>query len=125
MSKTKYILHFCASCGREAKMEVVGAMEGLENKMWYRCTRCHHSSMIDLAPGRSDAAILKVSRDECTSYSPERVYSVGECIYHSDWDDMGKVTRKEKTSDGGQAILVAFEKLGSRRLIENLRAEQV
>jgi DNA-directed RNA polymerase subunit RPC12/RpoP len=123
MSKTKYVVHFCASCGKETKMEILGAMEGSENKVWYRCTRCHHSAMVDTSAQKSEMNVIKLTREQCTSYSPERIYNVGESIYHSDWDDMGKVTAKEKTSNGGHAIVVTFEKSGSRRLIENLPAE--
>jgi len=123
MSKTKYVLHFCVSCNKEAKMAIVGSMEGEGNKVWYRCTRCHHSTMIDTLKSPLENNVIKFSKEECISYSPERSYTVGELIYHSDWDDMGKVTGKEKTSSGGRAILVTFEKLGSRRLIENLAAE--
>ncbi len=123
MSKTKYVLYHCVSCNKETKMGVVGTMEGLENKVWYRCTRCHHSTMIDISKRLSDSNVIKFIKEDCTSYSPERSYTVGELIYHNDWDDMGKVTAKEKTSSGGRAILVSFEKLGARRLIENLAAE--
>ena len=123
MSKTKYVMNFCVSCNKETKMAVVGSMEGMENKIWYRCTRCHHSSMVDTSKRTLETNVLKYIKEDCTSYSPERSYTVGELIYHSDWDDMGKVTGKEKTSNGGRAILVSFEKSGSRRLIENLAAE--
>jgi DNA-directed RNA polymerase subunit RPC12/RpoP len=123
MSKTKYVLYYCVSCNKETKMGVVGSMEGAENKVWYRCTRCHHSTMIDISKRLSENNVIKFIKEDCTSYSPQRSYTVGELIYHTDWDDMGKVTGKEKTSNGGRAILVSFEKLGSRRLIENLAAE--
>ncbi len=123
MSKTKYVVYLCMSCGKETKMAILGSMEGEESKVWYRCTRCHHSTMIDMSKRTVEDNVIKFNKEECTSYSPERSYTVGELIYHSDWDDMGKVTAKEKTSSGGRAILVSFEKLGSRRLIENLPAE--
>jgi DNA-directed RNA polymerase subunit RPC12/RpoP len=123
MSKTKYVVYLCMSCGKETKMAILGSMEGEESKVWYRCTRCHHSTMIDMSKRAVEDNVIKFNKEECTSYSPERSYTVGELIYHSDWDDMGKVTAKEKTSSGGRAILVSFEKLGSRRLIENLPAE--
>jgi len=55
------------------------------------------------------------------NYSPEKVFAVGVSIYHTDWDDMGKVTSKEKTSSGGNAIWVQFEKNGIKKLIENLQ----
>jgi DNA-directed RNA polymerase subunit RPC12/RpoP len=123
MSKTKYTLYFCVSCNKETKMEVLGAMEGMENKVWYRCSRCRHSTMIDTTQKKTEQNVLKFIREDCINYSPERIYTVGELIYHTDWDDMGKITGKEKTSNGGQAIVVSFEKLGSRRLIENLPQE--
>ena len=123
MSKAKYATRFCISCNKETKMEEIGTMEGVENKKWYRCTRCRHSSMFDLDPNKSDSKVIKFNREECVSYTPERIYTVGECIYHTDWDDMGKIMGKAKTSSGGQAIVVSFEKNGSRKLVENLAAE--
>jgi predicted RNA-binding Zn-ribbon protein involved in translation (DUF1610 family) len=123
MSKTKYVTHLCPSCGREAKMEIVGTMDGDGHKVWYRCTRCHHSSMFESAVPKKQDTVLKLSKDECIAYSPEKILTVGQSIYHTDWDDMGRVTAKEKTSSGGFAIVVAFEKSGARRLIENLQAE--
>jgi hypothetical protein len=62
----------------------------------------------------------KIDRESCTTYARDLVYKVGQSIYHTDWDDVGKVTAKQKTSDGTQSITVSFEKLGERRLIENL-----
>jgi len=61
----------------------------------------------------------KLELSASTLYSPERAYNVGDIIYHADWDDIGRVMSKERTSSGGQAIVVKFEKLGERRLIEN------
>ncbi len=104
-------------------MEIVGTMDAEGHKAWYRCTRCHHSSMMGVIAAKKQDTVLKLTKDECISYSPEKSYTVGQSIYHTDWDDMGKVTAKEKTSNGGFAILVTFEKSGSRRLIENLQAE--
>ena len=120
MSKTKYAMQFCSSCGKETKMETIGAVVGSEDKVWYRCTRCHHSMMIDTSVKKEDA-VIKVTRDQCIDYSPEKIYEIGSAIYHVDWDDMGKVTSKEKTSSGGNAIWVSFEKNGTKKLIENLQ----
>lgn len=121
MSKAKYILQHCVSCNREAKMEI-RAVEGSETQFWYRCTRCHHSMMIDRSVQISEP-VAKPTRDTCIAYTPANIYEVGSSIYHSDWDDMGMVTSKERTSSGGNAIWVSFEKNGSRRLIENLQED--
>ncbi|MBM4162729.1 MAG: hypothetical protein FJ217_16745 [Ignavibacteria bacterium] len=127
MAKTKYIMHDCAYCHKMTKMELVGEMlkEGDESpsqKVWYRCTRCKHSALLDkqnlVQTKRGDA--IKIDRSSCTTYSKELVYAVGQMIYHLEWDDVGKVVAKRKTSDGTQSITVSFEKLGERRLIENL-----
>ncbi|MDD5464616.1 MAG: hypothetical protein PHP62_05705 [Candidatus Moranbacteria bacterium] len=119
MSKAKYVTQVCSSCGKEAKMETIGAVVGSEHKVWYRCTRCHHSIMIDTSTKKNDN-VIKVTREECINYSPEKIFEIGSAIYHVDWDDMGKVKSKEKTSSGGNAIWVDFEKNGSKKLIENL-----
>lgn len=122
MSKTKYSTQQCGTCGKETKMEIIGAVVGAENKVWYRCTRCHHSMMIDsTVQQKKKDNVIKINRDECIDYSPEKVYDIGAAIYHLDWDDMGKVKSKEKTSSGGNAIWVEFEKNGPKRLIENLQ----
>ncbi len=122
MSKTKYVTQLCTTCGRESKMEIIGAVVGAENKVWFRCTRCHHSMMIDqTSQQKKRDNVIKINREECIDYSPEKVFEVGTAIYHTDWDDVGKVKSKEKTSSGANAIWVEFEKSGIKKLIENLQ----
>lgn len=120
MSKAKYVTKVCSSCGKETKMETIGAVVGSENKVWYRCTRCHHSIMIETS-SQKEVNVIKVTRENCIDYSPEKIFEIGNSIYHTDWDDMGKVKSKEKTSSGGNAIWVEFEKNGTKKLIENLQ----
>lgn len=122
MSKAKYVTQQCTACGKETKMEIIGAVVGAENKVWYRCTRCHHSMMIDTISQQTKSDnVIKINREECVDYSPEKVFDIGSAIYHMDWDDVGKVKSKEKTSSGGNAIWVEFEKNGVKKLIENLQ----
>ncbi len=127
MAKTKYITYECAYCRKTTTMELVGEMqsEGSQDtpqKVWYRCTRCKHSALIEKQSlqqsKKGDAS--KIDKADCVTYSRELVYKVGQAIYHSEWDDVGKVTAKQKTSDGTQSITVNFEKIGERRLIENM-----
>ena len=130
MAKTKYITHQCAYCRRETKMEFVGNQPS-ENgdsdtlKMWYRCARCKHSALLTLSPAvfakKSHAA--PVVRDQCTPYSKEKTFTIGEHIYHADLDDIGKVLRKDKTSNGIHSIVVSFEKAGERKLLESIQAD--
>ena len=58
--------------------------------------------------------------EDCIDYSPKENYAVGDAIYHKGWDDVGTVVSKELTSNGSQAIVVTFNKLGEKRLIENI-----
>jgi len=65
----------------------------------------------------------KLDPSTATLYKPCQCFKIGEQIFHNELNDVGKVLSKMKTSDGGQAIVVAFSKLGQRRLIENLKEE--
>ena len=124
MAKSKSILHHCAHCERSTKMEVIGPVENQPEKTWYRCTRCRHATLVDVAALRlkAEESAKKPEREECQDYRPENSYTVGEAIFHSEWG-IGKVVSKERTSGGERAIVVAFEKLGERKLLENAIAE--
>ncbi len=128
MAKSKFITHDCAYCHKETKMEFVGAMEGAApdgaQRSWYRCTRCKHSALLTLSLEKGKkAAPPVVTRDQCTPYGKERVFTIGEHIYHADLDDVGRVVRKDKTSNGTHSIIVSFEKVGERRLLENVTGD--
>jgi hypothetical protein len=106
-------------------MEVVGSVEDQPEKTWYRCTRCRHASLIDMSELKKlqEESKKKLERNDCTEYTPEATYSVGQAIFHSGWDDVGKIISKERTSRGEHSIVVSFEKLGERRLLESITAE--
>jgi len=126
MAKTKYMSYECAYCRKTTKMELVGETqtEGSEEpalKAWYRCTRCKHSALLDKPiPVSKKGDQSKIEKSACVTYSRGLVFKVGQAIYHEEWDDVGKVTAKQKISAGMQSITVSFEKLGERRLIENM-----
>jgi len=44
-------------------------------------------------------------------------------IYHEQWDDIGVVRQKAITSSGGYAIIVEFEKLKTKKLVEKFNPE--
>jgi len=124
MAKGKSILHHCVHCERTTKMEVIGPAENQPDKTWYRCTRCRHATLVDIAALRQkqEESARKPEREQCQEYRPENTYTVGEAIFHNEWG-IGKVVSKERTSGGDRAIVVAFEKLGERRLLENTVVE--
>jgi hypothetical protein len=103
-------------------MEVIGSAETSPEKSWYRCTRCRHATLIDLEILRREEleAKKKLDRADASEYNPEHTYRVGQAIFHSDWGDIGKIVSKERTSAGGKAIVVSFERLGERRLLESV-----
>lgn len=130
MAKTKYILHDCAYCHKQTKMELVGEMQadgqtGEQHKVWYRCTRCKHSALISRNETErpKNGVGVTIDRSSSLEYSKEKVYSIGQTIYHTEWDDYGKVLAKQRMSNGIHAITVAFEKSGERRLVENVAPE--
>ena len=122
MAKGKNILYHCVHCERQTKMEMIGAVENQPEKTWYRCTRCRHATLVDLEALKQTQqdAKKKLDKAQCLEYKPENTYSVGEAIFHSEWDDIGKIISKVRTSGGGRAIVVSFEKLGERRLMESV-----
>jgi hypothetical protein len=126
MAKSKYIMHHCAYCRRETKMEFVGGQPSENDnaetvKIWYRCCKCKHSALLTLSPASQvKKSHVAINRDECTVYSKDKTFTVGEQIYYPDWDDVGKVVRKDKMSNGTHSIVVTFEKLGERKLLESI-----
>lgn len=131
MAKTKYMMHNCAYCRRETKMEFVGnqpsdTINAEIVKIWYRCCKCKHSALLTLSPASQTkkSRVIAIDRKECTAYAKEKTFSIGEHIYHSEWDDVGKVVRKDKMSNGIHSIVVTFEKYGERKLLENISAEK-
>ena len=123
MARTKYTEHFCGYCNKGTRMEIVGEMQGKQDKLWLRCTRCHHMNLIDFKANAETQKNGKLDAATATRYSSEQSFKIGEVILHNEWNDVGKVISKMKTSDGSQAIVVSFEKQGQRRLIENLKPE--
>ncbi len=120
MGKSKFAEQFCNYCGKQTRMTVVGEMEGVKNKIWFRCSKCHHLALIEIEPQEQNSASKKIKVDLKT-YNPQTIFTIGDKIFHSEWEDTGKVLKKIITSDGNHAILVAFEKNGERRLLENLK----
>jgi len=103
-------------------MEMIGAVENQPEKTWYRCTRCRHATLVDIVELKraQDEGKKKLDKANCSEYRPENTYSIGQAIFHSGWDDIGKIVSKVRTSGGTSAIIVSFEKLGERRLIESV-----
>ena len=105
-------------------MEMMSEAHGSADKIWLRCSRCHHMSMLETGETPESGPKGKIDPGTATPYTPQKSFEVGQSIFHKEWDDVGKVLSKMKTSDGCQAIVVSFEKQGQRRLIENLKNQE-
>ncbi len=54
-------------------------------------------------------------------YKPNLSYEVGNIIYHPVWQEKGEVIGKTTTAGGHSAIIVRFETLGEKKLVERWR----
>jgi hypothetical protein len=121
--KSKYLTDLCTHCGKVAKLELLGNALGHEDGLqWARCSKCRHNMLVGTTAKEEEKirSSVRVAVEDCIQYSPRRVYTVGDSIFHNEWQDIGTVQSKEITSSGAHAILVAFQKMGERRLVENL-----
>jgi len=138
--RMKYItgLILCSDCTKTARKEIVGEAhtqaageepqpidpitgERKTDNLWVRCTKCHNTMLVNLAAmfDEKPKAHTNMTASECTLYTPQRIYAIGEAVYHKDWDDIGSVVSKEVTGSGRHAIIVSFDKLGEKKLLEN------
>jgi len=102
-------------------MEIIGGMEGVADKTWYKCTRCRHMALLSNLNGAADATLLDAKK--ASLYDPHNTYEIGQAIFHSEWNDVGRVLSKVRMSNGSYAMTVAFQKLGERQLVENLAVD--
>ncbi len=122
MARIKNVEAFCSFCNGLRKMELAGDVTGNENKRWAKCKKCKHTMIIDMI---EDVKVTKISLEgiengECITYSPQKSFEIGQSIYHTNWDDFGKVVSKAILSNGQKSISVEFQKSGHKKLIESL-----
>ena len=86
MPRVKRIEHHCSHCNRTAKMEIVGEMEGVTDKSWFRCSKCRHSVLISLEEVMMEnpSQEAKIEVKDCTPYSPDKTYDIGHPITADD-----------------------------------------
>lgn len=124
--KNKYIVLHSPFLMKETKHELIGEpiINGGIRQQWARCTRTHHSQLVNLdeleAKANSEEEEIIFSRDDAQPYDPRGEYNIGDLIFHDVWNTVGRVARKEITSNGSHAIVVQFEDKREKRLIEKL-----
>ncbi len=120
MKTPKQIERVCDYCGGKQKFKFRGNFEAEpESKFWYACQKCKHVVLISIEELnlQQNANAQKNYR----VYSANETYEIGEIIYHEEWQDYGKVKKKEISSSGYNIIVVEFEKLGPKRLVESFK----
>lgn len=124
MAKSKFKEIFCPSCKKVTKMVILKEPEN--NKGWFECSRCHHSFCLDIAAIEEEKKEVKEipEKEDCIEYSPLKEYSLGDGIFHPEWDDVGLVESKEVISNGNSVIVVKFKKSGVKKLIENFKQDE-
>lgn len=125
MARVKNVEAFCGICNTVRKMELLGEVslgEDSENKRWAKCKKCKQTMMIDLTEDVKETkpSLEGIENEDCTVYAPTKSFTVGESIYHQNWDDFGKVVSKEVLSNGQSSITVEFQKSGNKKLIESI-----
>jgi len=123
MARVKNVEAFCGICNGMRKMELLGEVifsESGGNKRWAKCKKCKQTMIIDLTEDvrETKPSLEGIENEDCTVYSPMKSFTIGESIYHQNWDDFGKVVGKEVLSSGQSSITVEFQKSGNKKLIE-------
>ncbi len=125
MARVKNVEAFCGVCNTVRKMELLGEVslnENSENKRWAKCKKCKQTMVIDLHEDVKETkpSLEGIENEDCTVYAPTKSFTVGESIYHKNWDDFGKVVGKDVLSNGQSSITVEFQKSGNKKLIESI-----
>jgi len=129
----KFVQEYCSICDKGIDMPVVQEDESHPGLVWVRCPVCHEikpveaqvsrkeeSSVTDKGSGRAaDESGGVQSRRVIRHYRSGERFSPGEWIYHSHWDDTGQIIEKSRSRGGKEVIVVAFKKMGTKRLVSN------
>ena len=123
----KFVQEYCSICKQEVAMPVVQEDEGHPGLVWVRCPLCREIKPLEAQeeapapkPGPGKAPARETTpRRVVRHYRAGERFSPGEWIYHSEWDDTGQVIEKCHSRGGHEVIVVAFEKIGTKRLVSN------
>lgn len=117
--KKQCIIHYCRQCKADREMKKAG--KGLDGKIvWLKCVECGKRTFLTFEKWESLSAKYNepIIENE-VEYDPNYSFSIGQSLYHKMWDDRGEVVKKETTTSGQNMIIVSFDRLGEKRLIEN------
>ncbi len=131
----KFVQEHCSICDQGVAMPVVQEDEGRAGLIWVQCPVCKEIKPIDVAaangrikgndstPGGADPeevnAMESAARRVVRHYRAGELFHTGEWIYHSEWDDTGEVIETLRSKGGHDMMVVAFQKIGTKRLVIN------
>ncbi|MFN3345676.1 MAG: hypothetical protein ACK4XY_10810 [Chloroherpetonaceae bacterium] len=100
--------------------------EDNEPKYWLRCKNCSAVSVIEewKIQINREKNLDELTLDDCTTYTPQGIYRIGDAIYHKALNKIGIVRSKQFTNSGASAITVEFRDLGMRQLLENVSIDE-
>ncbi len=122
MAKSKFFEVRCKTCDKLVKAEFKAVYELDGTKNWYKCPKCKQTMLA--VPFQANSIMdNRVEGDgvEVIEYSPITTFRLGDEIYHKGFDSRGVVTGKEVTTSGLSTIVVEFDKLGMRKLVESVK----
>jgi len=121
MAKVKNVEAYCSICNGVRKMELTGEVAGDDTKRWAKCKKCKQTMILSTEDDivSQKVSLTGIENEDCTTYSPVKSFTVGQNIFHENWNDFGKVVAKEILSNGQKSIAVEFQKVGNKKLVES------
>jgi hypothetical protein len=104
--------------------------------VWLRCSSCHSSYSYSPHNLSKDGSVRvnevgdddtngRAQSSEIVPYSPDKTFEVGQTIYHEAFHDYGLIVEKRDAQGAKSKIVVAFQHVGEKILIENYRPSAV
>lgn len=93
-----------------------------ENQYWLRCPNCMQVQLVKEWQIQIDREpnLEELTAEDCTKYSPQGIFAIGDALFHPALNDVGIVRSKQTTASGVSVIMVEFKKEGNKQLLENV-----
>lgn len=123
--RRKYFRGRCPECESQQKLKLVAKQDEL-GTIRMRCLTCSQIATYPVERVRKTGRVLterqfkkfKAAMTKILNYSPQDTYFVGQKIRHPVFDEVGQVMKKKKSTGRHQIILVKFENVGEKELVE-------
>ena len=126
MSKKYSVEHYCRYCRTITSMDVVSEQLSFDS-YWLKCQKCHVCTMIrkkELEEKEIITNSIKSTNNKNDlnkkqkEYNPTKTYELGQKLYHPKYKDKGKVIKKLAGSGSYNKIIVKFDNIGEKTLVE-------